>query len=350
MKKTLLNTGYVLAVILCTLMFQRIGLNKAASACINAARWLASPQSDCTEPPNRDGVLDTMAGLLTRQREINLDAHDAERTRLQRELDEAHAKRFLEGKLDETDDGKSESTSHPVRTTLDSDTGAVEPPPAGNAEWREEQLPANNREETAPVAVQVEIVEPVQTVVTLPDFFYTGTIHEAVRESDFRAVKWLVERDATLVFARTTRGHTALHFAARYNPKPDIAIFLLDHGAEISARDQDGDTPLIEAAWKNPDPAMLELLMTHGADPFAKDRYGHTALHCSAWANPSAAVSEHLLDLGLSLDTQDHNGRNVLKWSRLNPNPKVRQFLLEQASLLAKQRCLLKTVRNVRNQ
>ena len=63
-------------------------------------------------------------------------------------------------------------------------------------------------------------------------------IHAAARLGMFERVKELVEGDPALVHARGGDGQTALHFASSV----EIAGYLLDHGAEIDARDVDHES------------------------------------------------------------------------------------------------------------
>jgi len=63
-------------------------------------------------------------------------------------------------------------------------------------------------------------------------------VHAAARLGMFERLKSLVESDAGLVHARGGDGQTPLHFAATV----EIAEYLLDHGAEINARDIDHES------------------------------------------------------------------------------------------------------------
>ena len=63
-------------------------------------------------------------------------------------------------------------------------------------------------------------------------------IHAAARLGMFERVKELVEGDPALVHARGGDGPTPLHFASSV----EIAGYLLDHGAEIDARDVDHES------------------------------------------------------------------------------------------------------------
>lgn len=93
----------------------------------------------------------------------------------------------------------------------------------------------------------------------------------AVYNKDLSAVKVLVAAGA-LVNSANRFGSTPLHQAAVRNQK-DIAVYLLDHEANINARDSSGDTPLITARF-SPDVAIL--LLERGADYTAKNSSGAT--------------------------------------------------------------------------
>jgi ankyrin repeat protein len=83
------------------------------------------------------------------------------------------------------------------------------------------------------------------------------------------------------VNARDNWGQTALFGAATWH-KPQIVRLLLDYGADANARCNDGSTPLMHAAWPWPYDTeaveTLSLLLSHGADVNAVDQQGKTAL------------------------------------------------------------------------
>ena len=70
-------------------------------------------------------------------------------------------------------------------------------------------------------------------------------------------------------------------FHAALGDHADVVAFLLDHGADVNARDQFGDTPLIVACAKG-NAATAALLLARGADPSLKDQEGRTARERSA--------------------------------------------------------------------
>jgi len=88
-------------------------------------------------------------------------------------------------------------------------------------------------------------------------------VHAAARLGMFDRLKSLVEADAGLVQARGGDGQTPLHFAATI----EIAEYLLNHGAEINARDIDHEsTPAqyMAAHWPRR-PEVARYLISRGA-------------------------------------------------------------------------------------
>ena len=99
------------------------------------------------------------------------------------------------------------------------------------------------------------------------------------------------------VNARRKHGRTPLHMAAARNGNPEVLVVLLDHGANIGARDLDGYTPLGFAASKD-SPEVLSVLLAAGADVNTRGYKGTTPLHEAAkyTANPKTIIT--LLDAG----------------------------------------------------
>jgi ankyrin repeat protein len=88
-------------------------------------------------------------------------------------------------------------------------------------------------------------------------------IHAAARLGNFERLKSLVEADAGLVHARGGDGQKPLHFAATI----EIAGWLLDHGAEIDARDIDHESTAAQymaAIWPRR-PEVARYLISCGA-------------------------------------------------------------------------------------
>jgi ankyrin repeat protein len=104
-------------------------------------------------------------------------------------------------------------------------------------------------------------------------------ILEASVKGDLETVKALIKEDPDLVRSTNNDGYTPLHWAAIRGFK-ELTAFLLDHGADIRAKEQFGDTPLYSAAFAGRT-EIVELLLNKGADPTTKDKNGQTALQAA---------------------------------------------------------------------
>jgi ankyrin repeat protein len=77
-----------------------------------------------------------------------------------------------------------------------------------------------------------------------------------------------------------THGRTALHIAAANFGMGANVKALLDHGADVNARDGNGFTALMRVAYRSTkqDIPTVKELLAHGADVTVRNRFGHTAL------------------------------------------------------------------------
>lgn len=81
-------------------------------------------------------------------------------------------------------------------------------------------------------------------------------------------------------YARNNFGVQPLHSAVAAQNLP-ISRMLLEHGADVNARQAEDYTPLMEAA-QNGQNEMVDLLLAHGADPTARRTNGLTASQIAA--------------------------------------------------------------------
>ncbi len=113
-----------------------------------------------------------------------------------------------------------------------------------------------------------------------------GLLHRACYASRmYKRMAWLAPQlveDGTSVNAVDDDGCTPLHFAT----DEALVRLLLARGADAKHRAKDGSTPLHAATRGFARTAVLALLLDHGADLGAKDRKGKTALD---WARKEGA-------------------------------------------------------------
>ena len=105
-----------------------------------------------------------------------------------------------------------------------------------------------------------------------------GDLHFAAQDGDLARVQQLVARGDD-VNAFDDLAKTPLHYAVEFE-RFEIAEFLIQHGADVNARDEPsiGNTPLREVA-ETCSLRMARLLIDAGADPTIPGWMQLTALH-----------------------------------------------------------------------
>jgi ankyrin repeat protein len=110
------------------------------------------------------------------------------------------------------------------------------------------------------------------------------------RTSTAEVARVLLEAGATVdVPSGPTRG-TPLHQAARQG-RGRVATVLLDHGADLEARDNKGQTPLRRAVNCRK-LQLVELFVRRGANPHAEDNRGVTPLDVARTAEMKRALAD----------------------------------------------------------
>jgi ankyrin repeat protein len=145
--------------------------------------------------------------------------------------------------------------------------------------------------------------------------------------------KFLTSKKSTALFTFEDyeKGReTPLHMATRHG-YIDMARLLVEHGADLEARDLRGNTSL-HLATKYNQPALVEFLLESGANVNAYDQGGWTALF---WAS-SAQIATMLLDQGADMNGVGEDTTNPLHYHSLMPNQEIALLLIERGAEINK--------------
>lgn len=123
-------------------------------------------------------------------------------------------------------------------------------------------------------------------------------------------------------------GVTAL-FTALHHDETDLALHLLELGAEVNTVDTEGATPLMEAAFRG-QKDMVAALLAHQADVRAKDADEWTPLMCAC--SKSGRMAELATDVwtyfGFDPDSAPHYTGHYAKQAAPKTEPKVRRDIV----------------------
>ena len=134
-------------------------------------------------------------------------------------------------------------------------------------------------------------------------------ITDAAQAGDTERITALLATDGDLVNAYNADGWTPLHLAVFYGHL-EAATLLLARGADVHARSRNAlaNQPLHAAAAEGSGarrPAVVALLLEHGADVNARQHGGWTALHAAAQSGDmetTRVLVEHGADVNLRND------------------------------------------------
>jgi ankyrin repeat protein len=118
-------------------------------------------------------------------------------------------------------------------------------------------------------------------------------------------------------------GNTALHLATSH----DIAVALIDGGADIDARNKQGRTPLLTAVMGGKE-RIVWLLLRKGAKTESMDYEGHRALQYSLEFNSSEPIVWSLVDGGANIEARDKQDRTMLHIATAQGQKKIVLLLL----------------------
>lgn len=155
-------------------------------------------------------------------------------------------------------------------------------------------------------------------------------LHHAVVRGYLQIVQLLIEHGAD-VSQKGERHVTPMELACGRHTKNtyDMCKLLVEKGANCNEPTPDR-TPFLKAVEVQP-LEVIEFLVNHGADLTARSRSGATALHCAA-QNPYEGVFEFLLDRGMDIEDCDELGRSVLFYAIYNGNSEACEILLRRGA------------------
>jgi ankyrin repeat protein len=145
-------------------------------------------------------------------------------------------------------------------------------------------------------------------------------LREACKAGFLDIIQWLLNHGAD-VNAKNNAGEAPLHGVASHGHS-QVCRMLLEHNADIHIRNYCGETPLHFAACPNlgvrVNVDIMQVLLDHGADPNARDDSNSTPLHYSSWYTGrincgTVEGTRLLLKHGAIIDAEDNKDRTPLQ-------------------------------------
>ena len=134
-----------------------------------------------------------------------------------------------------------------------------------------------------------------------------GDLFPAIRADDLAEMRRQLAAGAD-VQAHDAHGNTPLIYCSAYGSVEALQL-LLDHGAEVNARNGLDATALV---WAAADPVKLRLLVAHGADVNARTRLERTPLMIAAACDGCAENVRLLIEEGADVRARDKGGTTAL--------------------------------------
>lgn len=156
------------------------------------------------------------------------------------------------------------------------------------------------------------------------------TLYSAAKSNDIEAVKWIRGIGKPGVdWPNPDEGNCTPLIIAAYKGLEEVAILLIESGANLELSDKNGRTALIWAAFRGEDEMVL-LLLDAGANMEARDNYGRTALLWACYKGKNKVV-DALLELGADQTAATSYGETgLLRAVRYN-NTEVVRLLVKKS-------------------
>ena len=133
----------------------------------------------------------------------------------------------------------------------------------------------------------------------------------AARNADAAAIKRELAAGA-MINSRNRLGETALIVVLKKD-RADLAVLLIDAGADVNQAALNGITPLMAAAFSGQE-AIVKRMLAQGANPRAVDRLNKTAMVYAAGEGRTDVVRT-LLAAGITPDEVYANDLTALMWA-----------------------------------
>jgi len=132
--------------------------------------------------------------------------------------------------------------------------------------------------------------------INTPDEYGYTPLHWACEQGRTGLARLLLEHRAEVNAREDRNSRAPLHLAC-LEGHPDTARFLLSHGADVNARDRVGFTPLHLACLGGGHPDTARLLLEHRADITTRDGRGNTPLDVVLKLPTDHPAREEIIDL-----------------------------------------------------
>jgi ankyrin repeat protein len=144
-------------------------------------------------------------------------------------------------------------------------------------------------------------------------------VYSAAAYGDLERLRGFVERGGAAALREPDgNGYHALQWAA-LNNYPHVALYVIEHGADVNATDHAQQTALHWAAVRG-STSVADVLVEHGARVEAADVNGYRAVHVAAQYGQTSFLYHIISKYGADFDALDNDGRSALHWYMIIDN------------------------------